>query len=143
MSVNNSDLERAAVSLFPSPEIITDEATQRACVNRKYYITYHFLLNIIAKYFPSYDMSDEGTFGYTGSHKRVFLVFDDIYRNTTCKNARKLSVVFTNFLSKRHKADYDLDEDFSKFDYEQCLKFAADIPELAKKVVEAQKQKVV
>ena len=143
MSVSNSDLEGAAASLFPQPEIITDEAIQRACVNRKYYITYHCLLSIIGEYFPNYDMSNEGMFGNTGSHNRVYLVFDDIYKNTKCKNAQRLSLKFTNFLSKRHKADYDLNEDFSEFDYKQALKFAIDIPELADKIAEVQRQRAV
>lgn len=143
MSVSNSDLEGAVSSLFPQPEMITDEAIQRACVNRKYYITYHCLLSIIGEHFPNYDMSNEGMFGNTGSHNRVYLVFDDIYKYTNCKNAQRLSIKFTNFLSKRHKADYNLNEDFSEFDYKQALKFAIDIPELAGKIAEVQKQKAV
>lgn len=143
MSVSNFDLECAVISLFPDPEAIIDEATQRACVNRKYYMTYHLLLNMIDEYFPNYDMSNDGMFGNTGSHNRVYLVLDDIYRNTKCKNAQRLSIKFTNFLSKRHKADYKLNEDFSEFDYKQALKFAIDIPELADKIVNVQKQKAV
>lgn len=143
MSVSNIELERVVASLFPDPEVITDEATQRACINRKYYITYHCLLNIISKHFPNYDMSNDGMFGNTGSHKRVYLVFDDIYKKTMSKDAQRLSIKFTNFISKRHKADYDLDENFSEFDYKQALKFAVDIPELAESLVKIQARKAI
>lgn len=143
MSVSGIELERVVASLFPNPEVITDEATRRACVNRKYYITYHCLLNIISKNFPNYDMSNEGMFGNTGSHKRVYLVFDDIYKNTGSKDAQRISIKFANFLSKRHKADYYLDEDFSEFDYKQALKFAIDIPQLAESLVKVQARKVI
>lgn len=143
MSVSDVELERVVASLFPNLEVITDEATQRACINRKYYITYHFLLDVISKHFPNYDMSDKGMFGNTGSHNRVYLVFDDIYKNTGSKDAQRISIKFTNFLSKRHKADYDLNEDFSEFDYKQALKFAIDIPELAESLVKVQARKVI
>lgn len=138
MSVTISDLEKAVTSLFPNPITVSDEAIRRACTNRHYYVTYHRLLQAIEQNFTQYDMSDEGTFGATGSHRRVYLVLDDIYRETKSKEARKLSLKFDNFLSKRHKADYHLDKNFDNFDYEQILKFADDIPKLVVALINSQ-----
>lgn len=143
MSVNILDLEQAAISLFPNAEGISNEAIQRAFTNRQYYITYHRLLQLIEKHFTQYDMSDEGTFGNTGSHKRVYFVLDDIYRNTNSKEAQKLSLKFTNFLSKRHKADYHLEKNFDEFDYKQILKFASEIPQLADTLIVLQGQQSI
>lgn len=137
MSVTISDLEKAVTDLFPDAFAVLDEATRRACTNRQYYVTYHRLLQAIEQHFTQYDMSDEGTFGATGSHRRVFLVLDDIYRETKSKEAQKLSLKFDNFLSKRHKADYHLDKNFDKFDYKQILDFANDIPKLLVALVDS------
>ena len=138
MSVSIDDLQQVVSSLFPHPESITNEALQRACINRQYYVTYHRLLNVIQKHFTQYDMSNEGTFGNTGSHKRVYYVFDDIFANTKSKNAQRLSIKFTTFLSMRHKADYNLDKDINEFDFKQALKFSTDIIELSEKIVQEQ-----
>ena len=139
MSVSIDDLQQAVGSLFPNPESLTNEALRRAYINRQYYVTYHRLLNIIQENFTQYDMSNEGTFGNTGSHKRVYYVFDDIFDKTKSKNAQRLSLKFTSFLSMRHKADYHLDININQFEFSQALKFAKDIPELADKIVQEQK----
>lgn len=140
MGVSISDLHKTIDSLFPDLNSIDSEATQRACVNRKYYATYHHLLEVLNNHF-SYDLSNEGRFGNTGHHKRVVLAFEDVYMTTGSKNAQQLYLKIQNFISKRHKADYYLDSDFDEFDYKQSIKFANDIPDLANKLVEELKNK--
>lgn len=136
MSIAAHDLKRVAEELFPEPVAVTDEALRRACVNRKYYATYHYLLDVIEANFPNYIVrGDNRTFGNTGTHHQLFHVFDDIYKNSHSKYAQRVSLKFTNFLTKRHAADYHLNEDFSEFDYKQALKFAEDIPKLADELV--------
>ncbi len=143
MSVTIDELKQAIDSLFPNPKNIKEEAIQRACINRHYYLIYYTMLTVIEDNFPQYDMSREGSFSNTGSHKRVFCVFEDIAERTGIKEAEMLSMQFADFLTKRHKADYYLDESFSTGEYSQCLRYAERIPELAQKLIEVQIQKAV
>ena len=138
MSVTIEDLQQAVDSLFPDPRAITDEALQRACINRHYYLIYYMMLTVIRDNFPQYDMSREGSFNNTGSHNRVFCVFEEMAEQKNSKAAKKLSLQFTNFLTKRHKADYRLDENFSSGEYAQCLRYTDRIPELAQALVDEQ-----
>lgn len=138
MSVTINELEQAINSLFPNPKDITEEAIQRACINRHYYLIYYMMLTVIKDNFPQYDMSRDGSFNNTGSHKRVFLVFEGLAESTNSKTAQRLALQFTDFLTKRHKADYKLDESFSKGEYAQCLRYADRIPELAQALVDEQ-----
>lgn len=140
MGVSISDLNQTIEKLFPDVNSIDSEATQRACVNRKYYATYHYLLKVLNNNFD-YDLSNEGRFGYTGHHNRVVLAFEDVFLSTGNKTAKQLFLKIQNFISKRHKADYYLDSDFDEFDYKQSIKFANDIPGLADKLVEEIKNK--
>lgn len=138
MSVTINELKQAIDQLFPNPKDITEEAIQRACINRHYYLIYYTMLTVIKDNFPQYDMSRDGSFNNTGSHKRVFLVFEEVAELTDSKTAKKLALQFTNFLTKRHKADYKLDENFSSGEYSQCLRYAERIPELAQALVDEQ-----
>ena len=138
MSVTLDELKQAIDSLFPNPKTITAEAVQRACINRHYYLIYYAMLIVIRDNFPQYDMSREGSFNNTGSHNRVFCVFEEIAELTGSKKAKRLSLQFTDFLTKRHKADYKLDESFSTGEYSQCLRYAERIPELAQELIEEQ-----
>ena len=138
MSVTINELKQAIDQLFPNPKDITEEAIQRACINRHYYLIYYTMLTVIKDNFPQYDMSRDGSFNNTGSHKRVFLVFEEVAELTDSKMAKKLALQFTNFLTKRHKADYKLDENFSSGEYSQCLRYAERIPELAQALVDEQ-----
>ncbi|WP_367109577.1 hypothetical protein [uncultured Psychrobacter sp.] len=138
MSVTIEDLKQAIDYLFPNPKEIKEEAIQRACINRHYYLIYYTMLIIIKDNFPQYDMSRNGSFNNTGSHNRVFLVFEEIAELTDSKTAKKLALQFTDFLTKRHKADYKLDETFSSGEYAQCLRYAERIPELAQALVDEQ-----
>lgn len=138
MSVTINELEQAINSLFPNPKDITEEAIQRACINRYYYLIYSTMLMVINDNFPRYDMSRNGSFSNTGSHNRVFCVFEEIAELTGSKTAERLSLQFTDFLTKRHKADYKLDESFSSGEYAQCLRYAERIPELAQALVDEQ-----
>lgn len=83
-------------------------------------------------------MSRDGSFKNTGSHDRVFRVFEDLAELTDSKAAKKLALQFTDFLTKRHKADYKLDESFSSGEYAQCLRYIDRIPELAQALVDEQ-----
>lgn len=138
MSVTINELKQAIDHLFPNPKDITEEAIQRACINRHYYLIYYTMLTVIKDNFPKYDMSRDGSFNNTGSHNRVFCVFEEIAELTDSKIAKKLSLQFSNFLTKRHKADYKLDENFSSGEYAQCLRYADRIPELAQALVDEQ-----
>ena len=138
MSVTIEDLKQAVDSLFPNPKAITEEVLQRACINRHYYLIYHRVLTVIRNNFPQYDMSRDGSFNNTGSHKRVFCVFEEIAELTDSKASKKLALQFTDFLTKRHKADYKLDENFSSGEYAQCLRYVERIPELAQVLVDEQ-----
>ena len=138
MSVTINELKQAIDYLFPNPKDITEEAIQRACINRHYYLIYYALLIVIKDNFPQYDMSKNGSFSNTGSHNRVFCVFEEIAELTGNKTAKRLSLQFTDFLTKRHKADYKLDESFSKAEYAQCLRYAERIPELVQALVDEQ-----
>lgn len=130
MGVNLSDLENAIECLFPHPENITDESIRRACVNRKYYYIYHLLLDFINEYLPEYDLSDKGSFPNTGSHRRIYLVFEDVFKKTNNKKLEKLYLKYADFLSKRCDADYHLGLNFHEFDFKQALKYSKDIPHL-------------
>ena len=141
MSVTINELKQAIDQLFPNPKDITEEAIQRACINRHYYLIYYTMLTVIKDNFPQHDMSRDGSFNNTGSHKRVFLVFEEVAELTDSKTAKKLALQFTNFLTKRHKADYKLDENFSSGEYSQCLRYAERIPELAQAMVDEQASK--
>lgn len=138
MSVTIKDLKQSIDYLFPNPQDIADEAIQRACINRHYYLIYSTMLMVIKDNFPQYDMSRDGSFSNTGSHNRVFCVFEEIAELTGSKTAERLSLQFTDFLTKRHKADYKLDESFSSGEYSQCLRYAERIPELAQALVDEQ-----
>ena len=138
MSVTLNELKQAIDHLFPDPKAITEEAIQRACINRHYYLIYSTMLAVIRDNFPQYDMSRDGSFNNTGSHNRVFLVFEEIAELTDSKTAKRLALQFTDFLTKRHKADYKLDETFSSGEYAQCLRYADRIPELAQALVDEQ-----
>lgn len=138
MSVTIEDLKRAVDHLFPNPKAITDEAIQRACINRHYYLIYYAMLIVIEDNFPQYDMSRQGSFSHTGSHNRVFCVFEELAELTGSKKAKQLSLQFTDFLTKRHKADYRLNETFSSGEYAQCLRYAERIPELAQALIKEQ-----
>ena len=138
MSVTLDELKQAIDSLFPNPKAITAEAVQRACINRHYYLIYYAMLIVIKDNFPQYDMSRDGSFKNTGSHDRVFRVFEEIAELTDSKTAKRLALQFTDFLTKRHKADYKLDETFSSGEYSQCLRYAERIPELAQALVDEQ-----
>ena len=138
MSVTIEDLRQAVDSLFPNPKSITEEALQRACINRHYYLIYYKMLSVISDNFPQYDMSRDGSFNNTGSHKRVFCVFEEIAELTDSKAAKRLALQFTDFLTKRHKADYNLDQSFSSGEYAQCLRYVERIPELAQALVDEQ-----
>ncbi|MES1964787.1 hypothetical protein M0N77_05500 [Psychrobacter sp. AH5] len=138
MSVTIEDMKQAVDHLFPNPKTIEDEAIQRACINRHYYLIYYMMLNVIKDNFPQYDMSRDGSFNNTGSHKRVFLVFEEIAELTESKAAKRLALQFTDFLTKRHKADYRLEENFSSGEYAQCLRYADRIPELAQALIDEQ-----
>lgn len=94
------------------------------------------MLTVIRDNFPQYDMSRDGSFNNTGSHKRVFCVFEDIAELTDSKTAKRLALQFTDFLTKRHKADYRLDENLSSGEYAQCLRYVERIPELAQALVD-------
>lgn len=136
MSVTLDELKQAIDSLFPNPETITAEAVQRACINRHYYLIYYAMLIVIKDNFPQYDMGRDGSFSNTGSHDRVFRVFEDIAELTDSKFAKRLALQFTDFLTKRHKADYKLDESFSSGEYDQCLRYVDRIPQLAQALVD-------
>lgn len=138
MSVTLDELKQAIDSLFPNAKAITAEAVQRACINRHYYLIYYTMLNVIKDNFPQYDMSRDGSFKNTGSHDRVFRVFEEMAEQRDSKAAKKLALQFTDFLTKRHKADYKLDETFSSGEYSQCLRYAERIPELAQELIEEQ-----
>ena len=138
MSVTINELKQAIDHLFPDPKNITEEAIQRACINRHYYLIYSTMLEVIRDNFSQYDMSRDGSFKNTGSHNRVFLVFEEIAEQKDSKVAKKLALQFTDFLTKRHKADYKLDETFSSGEYAQCLRYADRIPELAQALVDEQ-----
>lgn len=140
MSIDVQDIDSTIAELFPNKEMITDEALRRACTNRVYYVIYHSLLNLISTHFSYYDMSDKGIFGKTGVHKRVFFVLDDIHRKSGSKVAERLSLKFNDMLSKRHKADYYLDNDFTEFDFKQVLNFYKDIPVIAQQLIQEQSQ---
>lgn len=138
MSVTIEDLKQAVDHLFPNPEAITEEAIQRACINRHYYLIYYAMLRVTKDNFPQYDMSRDGSFKNTGSHNRVFRVFEEMAEQKGSKAAKKLALQFTDFLTKRHKVDYKLDENFSSGEYTQCLNYANRIPELAQALVDEQ-----
>ena len=138
MSVTIEGLKQAVDQLFPNPKAITEEAIQRACINRHYYLIYYAMLIVIKDNFPQYDMSRDGSFSNTGSHNRVFCVFEEMAEQEGSKSAKKLALQFTDFLTKRHKADYKLDENFSSGEYTQCLNYANRIPELAQALVDEQ-----
>lgn len=65
-------------------------------------------------------------------------MFEEIAELTGSKKAEILSLQFTDFLTKRHKADYKLDESFSSGEYSQCLRYVERIPELAQALVDEQ-----
>lgn len=93
---------------------------------------------VIKDNFPQYDMSRDGSFNNTGSHNRVYCVFEEIAELTNSKKAKMLSLQFSTFLTKRHKADYKLEDTFSSGEYSQCLRYVERIPELAQELIDEQ-----
>ncbi len=134
--IDNNDMQAVVNELFPNPTNITNEAMQRAFVNRSYYVIYHQLLSMIEQYYPQFDMSDNGEFGNTGSHNRIFLALKELMESDKSnKNMQMLAYKFRDFLSKRHKADYKLDDTFSEMEYRQVLRYVEKIPLLINKVI--------
>ncbi len=131
--IDTNDMQTVVNTLFPKPQTIKDEATQRAFVNRSYYVIYHKLLAMIEQHYPHLDMSDSGNFGNTGSHNRVFLALKELMQDNG-KDMQMVAYKFRDFLSKRHKADYKLDDDFSDTEYQQVLRYVEQIPLLIEKL---------
>lgn len=129
MSVTCDELSLLVDDLFGKINQQSQEVMFRAYINRSYYVIYHHCKNHIEKHFPQYDLSDTGTFK-TGTHNRIFLVFEDLAK--TNKKANVLSIKFRDFLDKRHRADYQLSDTISYYDYAQCKKHFEAIPKLLK-----------
>ncbi len=134
--INTDDMQAVVDKLFPTPSNITNEGMQRAFVNRSYYVVYHELLAMIEQHYPQFDMSDNGDFGNTGSHNRVFLALKELMQGGD-KNMQMLAYKFRDYLSKRHKADYRLDDDFSNTEYQQVLQYVEQIPLLIEKITDS------
>ncbi len=134
--INTDDMQAVVSELFPNPQTIKNEPMQRAYINRSYYMIYHQLLAMMEQNYPNLDMSDNGDFGNTGSHNRVFLALKELMQNND-KNMQMLAYKFRDFLSKRHKADYKLDDDFSDTEYQQVLQYVEQIPLLIKKITDS------
>ncbi|STY93231.1 hypothetical protein [Moraxella bovis] len=79
----------------------------------------------------NYDLSDTGTFK-TGTHKRIYFILEDLGK--TNKKAYSLALKFDDFLAKRHKSDYKLNDEINYADYIQCKKYFEVIPNLLKEI---------
>lgn len=122
---------RATVAnLFEHLDKNSKEGLRRAYTNRTYYVIYHELRIFLEKT-CDYDLSDKGEFGNMGSHVRVYEAFNDMLsKDKSNKALRSIALKFRDFLLKRHKADYNLEEDFSEYDLKQIEKYYQDIPNL-------------
>lgn len=129
------DLRLNIINLFPVVDAQSDEAIKRAYTNRCYYVIYHELKNILETKFK-YDLSDKGNFGKMGSHIRVYEAINDLLsRDKNNINLRSLAMKFRDFLTKRHKADYDLLENFNEYDLKQIQGYYIEIPLLIAKII--------
>lgn len=131
MAVNEQDLRQTAIVLSTLINEHSDEHLLRAYINRSYYAIYHECKIYIEAKFKNYDLSDTGTFK-TGTHKRIYFILEDLGK--TNKKAYSLALKFDDFLAKRHKSDYKLNDEINYADYIQCKKYLEVIPNLLKEI---------
>lgn len=131
MAVNEQDLRQTAIVLSTLINEHSDEHLLRAYINRSYYAIYHECKIYIEAKFKNYDLSDTGTFK-TGTHKRIYFILEDLGK--TNKKAYSLALKFDDFLAKRHKSDYKLNDEINYADYIQCKKYFEVIPNLLKEI---------
>lgn len=131
MAVNEQDLRQTAIVLSTLINEHSDEHLLRAYINRSYYAIYHECKIYIEAKFKNYDLSDAGTFK-TGTHKRIYFILEDLGK--TNKKAYSLALKFDDFLAKRHKSDYKLNDEINYADYIQCKKYFEVIPNLLKEI---------
>lgn len=131
MAVNEQDLRQTAMMLSELIDEHSDEHLLRAYINRSYYAIYHECKMYIEANFTDYDLSDTGTFK-TGTHKRIYFILEDLAKIN--KKAYALALKFDDFLAKRHKSDYKLNDGINYMDYIQCKKYFETIPNLLKEL---------
>ena len=66
------------------------------------------------------------------THKRIYFILEDLGK--TNKKAYSLALKFDDFLAKRHKSDYKLNDEINYADYIQCKKYFEVIPNLLKEI---------
>lgn len=131
MAVSKEDLRQTAIMLSNLIDEYSDEHLLRAYINRSYYAIYHECKIYIEANFTDYDLSDIGTFK-TGTHKRIYFILEDLGKIN--KKAYSLALKFNDFLAKRHKSDYKLNDEINYVDYIQCKKYFETIPNLLKEI---------
>lgn len=131
MAINEKDLRKTAIMLSDLIDEHSDEHLLRAYINRSYYAIYHECKMYIETNFTDYDLSDTGTFK-TGTHKRIYFILEDLGKVN--KKAYSLALKFDDFLAKRHKADYKLNDEINYADYIQCKKYFETMPNLLKEI---------
>lgn len=131
MAVNERDFRQTAIMLSDLIDEHSDEHLLRAYINRSYYAIYHECKTYIETNFTDYDLSDTGTFK-TGTHKRIYFILEDLGKIN--KKAYSLALKFDDFLAKRHKSDYKLNDKINYVDYIQCKKHFETIPNLLKDI---------
>lgn len=124
MSVTTTDLHKSIDILFGNIDKTSSEALWRAYINRSYYAVFHELRLAMEK-------AGIDTNRYkTGTHKNLYFILDEM--SMTDKNIRKLSLQFKDFLTRRHKADYDLQARISWGDIMITQKYKKELPNLIK-----------
>lgn len=128
MPVSTEDIKTAIDGLFSQMNKDSSEAVFRAYINRSYYYIYHQAkLAIEQGNFGNFDLSNKGTFK-TGTHNRIYEVFLECGK--TDRNSQILAFKFRDFLSKRHKADYELNGEITWYDVLACKNYLDAIPKL-------------
>lgn len=128
MTVSIDELRKIPDDMIKVMNEQSSEAVFRSYINRAYYCIYHQAkFSIEQGNFGNFDLSDKGTFK-TGTHNRIYEVFLECGKSNT--KAKILAFKFRDFLSKRHKADYKLNEKITWYDVLECKKHFEVIPKL-------------
>lgn len=131
MAISIDELRQVPIDMITVMDEKSSEAVFRTYVNRSYYAIYHECKNYIETNLTQYDLSNDGTFK-TGTHKRIYFILEELGK--TDKKSRSLALKFKDFLAKRHKADYQLNDKVTWYEVLECKKYFESIPNLLKEI---------
>lgn len=124
MSVNIDELHEVIDDIFADINQNSSEALFRFYISRSYYAVFHELRLAMKR--ASIDIEQY----QTGTHRNLCFILDDLSKQNP--KIRQIAFKFSDFLDKRHKADYDLNNKVSWFDVQMAQNYKAKLPILIK-----------